>query len=401
MNWIAIGIACVTLILNLNINGQIANDYPNDIGIENDSRVLFVEKFDDNLTDILSRYDSYVNPEGFVLDALKPPDVISGNSLRFTSIQGVNHGGYLYKNFGEGFDSTVFLRYYVYYPETSKGFLHHEGVWVGGYNPDLNWPYPQAGSCGLGDSRLSIAYEIMDSSWVYPYPHIITYNYWGDMRGFPDGYCWGNQMQSGDFMPPDTALFGEWTCVEIMIKLNYPIDAFNGELQTWINGVETGHWGSGFPNGYWVWGNFHIDPNGEPFEGFRWRTDENLKINWIWPQFYHDNANAPNSSMLIDNIVMATEYIGPVKNNNIGISQGRNGQIRIYPNPVNNRLFFSLPGSRPPYVVMIYNMLGQCVMNTIVKGSSADLTGLTPGIYQVRIENINGMGFSSKILKQL
>lgn len=120
-------------------------------------------------------------------------------------------------------------------------------------------------------------------------------------------------MECGEYNPPRPAKFDEWTCVEVMIKLNNPVHSYNGELRTWINGEETGHWGPGFPNGKWVWGNFFITPEGEPFEGFRWRTDENLNINWIWLEFYHDDKDAPNSFMQLDHVVMAKKYIGPIR----------------------------------------------------------------------------------------
>jgi hypothetical protein len=305
---------CIFLFLSVFSFSQISEKYPNDKGIENDPEVLFVEKFDDGLKNILSRYDNIHNADGMILENDLPPGSSDGFSLKMTSIQGKNNGGHLYKNFTPGFDSVIFLRYYIKYPKSSKGYFHHEGVWFGGYNPATKFANPQAGRCGLGDKRISIAYEMMDSSRLYPYPHIGTYIYWGDMRNFPNNFCYGNLMQCGEYAPPAQALFDEWTCVEIMIKLNNPISEYNGELRTWINGVETGYWGPGFPNGSWTWGNFFINPNGEPFEGFRWRTDENLNINWIWLEFYHDDPRASDSYMQLDHIVMAKKYIGPIKN---------------------------------------------------------------------------------------
>ncbi len=294
---------------------QIASKYVNDEGIESDPDVLFVEMFDDGLPDIISRYNDIQNSEGMVLEKDIPPGSKEGFSLKMTSIQGKNNGGHLYKSFSPGFDSVVYLRYYIKYPETSKGYFHHEGVWFGGYNPATKYANPQAGICGLGDKRISIAYEMMDSNRLHGYPHIGTYIYWGDMRNFPNDVCYGNLMQCGDYNPPAKATFDEWTCVEVMIKLNNPVTAYNGELRTWINGKETGYWGPGFPKGSWTWGNFFINPDGEPFEGFRWRTDENLNINWIWLEFYHDDPKAPDSFMQLDHVVMAKKYIGPIRDN--------------------------------------------------------------------------------------
>ncbi len=153
-----------TLILLLTISmismqsfAQLANSYPNDVGIENDPNVLYVEKFDDGMTNILSRYSDQRNTAGMFLDTDIPVGSLGQNSLKMTSItSGVNNGGHLYKRFTPGFDSTVHIRYYVKYPSISNGYFHHESVWFGGYNPATNWPNPQAGTCGLGQGLLQV-----------------------------------------------------------------------------------------------------------------------------------------------------------------------------------------------------------------------------------------------------
>lgn len=61
--------------------------------------------------------------------------------------------------FKSAFDDTIYLRYYVKYPLSSKGYIYHESVWIGGYNPATSYPNPRASICGLADKRISIAYE--------------------------------------------------------------------------------------------------------------------------------------------------------------------------------------------------------------------------------------------------
>jgi hypothetical protein len=320
-------------IFPFNVFSQISEAYPLDVGIENDPLVWFAEKFDDGLDNILARYSTVANSEGMSLENDRPVG-LSGKSLKITGKQGLNSGGYLYKNFPEGFGNEVYIRYYVKYPAISKNYFHHEGIWIGGYHPPLDWPYPRAGICGLGDTRFSIAYEVMDSNWLHPYTHIAPYIYWGEMRSFPDGACWGNFMQCGDHNPPPETLLDEWTCVEIMVKLNDPPSENNGELKTWINGVETGHWGRGFPNGSWVWGNFFLDPQEQDtFEGFKWREYADQLVNYIWIQFYHDHPDAPSSYAMYDNVVVAKKYIGPVYSPPSGILSSELHSIKLFPNP--------------------------------------------------------------------
>ena len=286
---------------------SLANAYPNDVGIENDPNVLYVEKFDDGITNILGRYVNVSNTAGMSLDTDVPSGSLGPNSIKMTNIGGQNTGGHLYKNFPQGFDSTVNIRYYVKYPAISNGFIHHQGVWFGGYNPVSDYLNPQAGVCGLGNSRLSLAYEPVNDMMG-------SYLYWGDMQSDPSGNnCWGNDVINKSRTAKNIA-WDQWTCVEVMIKLNNPVTAYNGELRIWHNGLEVGYWGPGFPNGTMTYGQFTYSPDKPPFGGFRWRTDTNLKINYIWFLFYDDTSPANVSHYIkFDHFVMAKKYIGPLK----------------------------------------------------------------------------------------
>jgi len=303
---------------------SLADSYPNDIGIENDANVLYVEKFNNGMTNILSRYDDKLNPEGMSIDEV---DVPTGSkesySLKMTSISGgVNNGGHLFKKFSPGFNNTIYVRYYVKYPTSSNGYFHHESVWFGGHNPSTSYTFPRAGTCGLGDSRLIISYEPVWKNSQTP-EGMDTYLYWGGMRSFNEGEnCYGNttinEGRAGYNSPASeeapVVTFDEWMCIEIMIKLNDPVTAHNGELKVWQDGVPVGHWGPGFPNGYWLRDKWYNNPAGTPFEGFQWRTDVDLNINWLWFEFFHDDPNAPSSYIKFANLVVAKEYIGPINN---------------------------------------------------------------------------------------
>ena len=375
-------------------HAQLSNSYPNDIGIETDPNVLFVEKFDDGLQNILSRYTDIQNAGGMALDPDIPEGSIGPFSIKMTSKQGMNVGGHLFKRFTPGFDSTVYIRYYVKYPTISNGYFHHEGVWFGGYNPATPWPNPQAGTCGLGDSRLSIAYE---NIWQGNPPGMDSYLYWGDMQSWNDGSsCYGNPMiTQGRTLwngPPSGGSpinsLDEWMCVEIMIKLNNPVSAYNGELAIWQNGVLQGHWGPGFPNGHWTKDKWYNNQNDPPFEGFRWRTDEDLNINWLWLEFYHDNPNAPSSYIKFDHLVMAKKYIGPIHNSTNGIDPDYTpDSIQIFPNPSIGMV--TITGLPLNSIVILYNNMGQKVFSqkTNAAISTLDTTNIPKGIYIAQIIN--------------
>ena len=52
---------------------------------------------------------------------------------------------------------------------------------------------------------------------------------------------------------------------------------------------------------------------GDPFEGFQWRSDEKLKLNFLWLLcFITKSPDGHVSRIWFDDIVVAKEYIGPI-----------------------------------------------------------------------------------------
>src|SRR2546430_12796012 len=122
----------------------IAALYPGDAGIENHPDVVFVEKFEENsLTELFNRWTDILNGPTLAFNADVPPGSPGAHSLNIPWIGGgVNNGGHLYKQLMPRIDDTLYVRYYIKYP--TSGQYHHEGIWVGGYNPHLPWPKPPA-----------------------------------------------------------------------------------------------------------------------------------------------------------------------------------------------------------------------------------------------------------------
>lgn len=397
------------------LHAQLAENYPNDIGIENDPNVHYVEKFDDGLSNIISRYTDVLNAGGMFLDPDVPPGSLDPFSIRMTSAPGVSNGGHLYRSFNPGFNNTIHVRYYVKYPASSQNFFHHEGVWFGGYNPVSLWPMPGAGTCGLGDKRLGIAFEPVWHN-TDP-PGFDTYLYWGDMKSWNDGSsCFGNVMVTqgateynepldvGDY--PAVEL-DEWMCIEMMIKLNDPVTAYNGELAIWVNGEQVGHWGPGFPNGHWLKDKWYNNPADPPFEGFRWRTHPNLNINWLWILFFHSNPVAPASYIKYDHLVVANQYIGPIQisSANEAFTQPQT-QLLIYPNPASSAsgLTLRLDGVAFPdgeKMVALFDLAGKQVYAQSLRFqngvSQLNWPQGLPGYYLARVSDAQNT-FESKLV---
>jgi YD repeat-containing protein len=289
----------VTVSGGLVSTGGIASRFPGDVGIENDPSVIFAEKFNEAaLSDVFTRWGDVLNGAAMLLGSDVPAGSGSGSrSLEIPSIAGVNTGGHLYKMLSTPVD-TLYVRYYIKYPTNATP--HHSGIWMGGFNPASAWPDPQAGSKPNGSDRFIAGAE--QNTVIGSFDH---YNYWVAMHPDGVGSYWGNFLLNN---PNVQATTGQWMCVEHMVKLNNPTTAFNGEHEIWLNGVVVSHLTQGSPNGTWSGGIFTQNPAASTtFEGFQWRTDANLRINWIWLQNY---SPADSLSLKFANVVAATSYIG-------------------------------------------------------------------------------------------
>ena len=278
----------------------LAAKYPGDQGIEQDSAVIFAEDFERaQLASLVGRFTNLKHPTSISIVRDSPPMSLGRTSLRMTSIGGVSTGGTLYKNLSKGYE-LLYLRYYIKYP--SGGTYHHTSAWLGGYNPPADWPDRNAGIKPLGHDRFSIAAEPVDAN-----DHLDFYTYWMGMRGGPTDY-WGNFLIHD---PTLTLTRDRWTCVEIMVKVNEPVTESNGELALWIDGTLLSHLGPGRPEGSWTGGIFTPSHVGKTFEGFQWRNDPALQLNWFMLQHYA-TKDPPGyvGHVLFDHVVLATSRIG-------------------------------------------------------------------------------------------
>lgn len=288
----------------------LADRYVNDIGIESDPDVLFVEMFEADLPDILTRYSDVKNARDMSVVEDAPEGSLIGRSIRITNNQGTTEGGHLYKNFAPGFEGTVFLRYYVKYPLASKNNFHHVSVRIGGYAPPSDWPYGTAGQCNL-PTRFNLSYEPITGEDG----EMETYIYWPEMRASNAGgnQCYGNYLINN--AGRESVVYDRWICVELMVTLNTPGER-DGELRVWHDGKEMGHWKPGNPAGAWKRDRFTHIPNGKPFEGFMWRDADHpdLNVNNLKFEFYDTKSpEGHHNYVQYSHLVMATKRIGPIK----------------------------------------------------------------------------------------
>jgi hypothetical protein len=312
--------------------------YPGDEGIENHPSVVFADNFESgNMDDLRSKWGHMSNRDGKVISF--SDDVPEGSagkrSLQMTATRGENAGGELYKTFDPGWD-TIYLRFDTKFAEDHG--VHHHFVALRGFNDPL--PYPTGGAGSLAENFFSVTIE--PANWRQGPPGMWHfYAYWPEMRswqtpeGKPDGRPGAGPYYGNSFRPENPVIIprGKWFTIEYMLIMNTSLETTDGEVALWIDGKSVVHFAPGIPKGYWRNDSFRNDPDhtdAVPFEGFRWRHDMDVKINVLrlqhyisgsafdLTQEYSDNnpgflINTEQATVWFDNVVMAREYIGPVR----------------------------------------------------------------------------------------
>ncbi len=297
----------------------LAAKYPGDVGIENDPEVVWVENFEEGSVDaVVARYED-AKQSGMALDSDVPPKSAGSASGKLTASGTGPNAVDLYKRLDPGYQQ-LFVRWYAKYQSGVE--WHHTGVWVGGYNPPLNWPSPQAGLKPNGDDRFSVSLEPVGSG---ANPRMDFYNYWMKMHSWMDSPSgdtayYGNTLihQTGFHVDDD-----QWMCIEVQVTLNPdPISGAGAELAAWKNDQLLVHFTDQAPLGYWIKDKFcpegadspsctdYPPPSGTtliPLD-LQYRSTPDLVLNTFWPQNYITSGGA--GSVWYDDMVIAKQRVG-------------------------------------------------------------------------------------------
>jgi len=92
---------------------------------------------------------------------------------------------------------------------------------------------------------------------------------------------------------------------------------------------------------------------------------------------------------------------GLAKTNGLAVNSFSKNDFIVYPNPTNDSISIALPGSFDSGTLIIYNVLGQKVLekNIIKQSPIISMKSLNKGVYLYQIES-NGFSKSGKIIKQ-
>ncbi len=282
----------------------LAAKYPGDAGLANDPAVVFADDFEEAEGIVLEpagphrtghRWDQ---AWGLVRLTQDPEGVHSGRqAIRVTHSWPRSHGAE--KHFDPGYD-RLFLRYYMKYHKDYPG-CHHTGMALFGAMPGINL----GSSTGVrpdGRNHFTMLVDTMPPSSgegfsTEPPGYVDIYCYhmdqgrkWGDIL-YPTGDVYPAEnkgMYGPDFVPRPNLMAerGRWHCYELMVQCNTPGER-DGRVAFWLDGKLAGD----FPN-------------------LRLRSIPSLKINYVIIVSYSSSVR-PNVTHWYDDIVAATEYIGP------------------------------------------------------------------------------------------
>lgn len=300
----------IVLITFLKIDGQeykslpsgfgISALYPGDFQIENDSSSVFYDNFENSLT--LGKWDQeWANAGKGKIQQLAENANSGTNSYQAEMIRPnkIPSSIGIRKFLEPGYDRLFFRYYAKYAPDVDlyHGATHNAGSICARLPGELHESY--AGIYPNGRNLYTVVLDTWrpDSETKSP-GNVAFYCYhmdqghqWGD-HFFPSGNVLpgGRDLFDKEFIPrPDfIPELGQWYCYEMMVQANTPGNR-DGRIAFWIDGKLMGD----FPN-------------------LRFREIESLKPNRIGFGLYTDNQNIKsNVTVWFDDVVVATEYIGP------------------------------------------------------------------------------------------
>ncbi len=265
----------------------VANGFPYDQGIESHPDVYFFDPFES-----AAWVDGWTHVGGNLEVVSEDPGLLFapflGNALRSTLLEGTNTamniGWHFLDETGAEPDEAYF-RYYLRFADDWEQTVD------GGKMPGFAGTYGVAGWGGRpvdgtnGWSARGTFYEsVPDGNPVAGTTPLGNYVYHADMSGnYGDVWLWQEDYRG-------LLTDNRWYCVEQYIKMNTPT-VNDGVLRAWVDGRLA-------------------------FEktDLRFRDVDSLKVEEVWMNVYH-GGTAPSpydQHLYIDNLVIASSYIGPM-----------------------------------------------------------------------------------------
>lgn len=273
----------------------IASQFPHDAGIAKSPAVLFADDFESG------GLEHWNEKRGPITATTNQP--FSGKFCAHLPLErGKNTTADAIRWF-KGADK-VHARFYVKFSSDYR-YCHHF-VWLGATHKTNRWS--AFGKAGLkpDGTYYSTGMEPWFAWGKNPPPGEVSfYSYFLDMQPDPKiNKYWGNSFfppgpTRGVAAGPDRVIppLDKWQCWELMVQANTGPEKADGRQAMWVNGKKVAE-----------------------FTGIRWRSDMDLQLNCLWLEHYGYDDSDPTKqywgerqAVWLDDVVVATEYIGPRK----------------------------------------------------------------------------------------
>jgi hypothetical protein len=266
----------------------LAGKYPGDSGIAKDPAVVLHEDFE--RTGLDTRRWTNVSNKAAALNLVRQTANVHGGkqALQITATMGKNTGGHLFSRFDKGYDK-LHCRFMVKFDKDIQ--YVDELLALVAALPAGKGPAEVTGEKPAGERHFSLGVvpRPAEKSDEKQYAPPGGWSFSGMSHKMPRADAGEHQRALIDG-PFAQAPRGRWQCVELMVVANSPGKA-DGELAMWLDGKPIVH-----------------------HKKLDWRTDDKLKLNGLWLRLAvrdRDNARQKINRVWFDDVVVATEYIGP------------------------------------------------------------------------------------------
>jgi hypothetical protein len=305
----------------------IAAEYPNDVGIGADPRVIFHSDFEQGLRG-WSRHT----------EDLERLEVIEDGAL---SHAGARHLRAKVTRADLAQDQYVSAQAQIDFSRrVPQAFIRFYARFVGETATPHHWVRFAAGTESFQTDGLANTLPEGDDGFWFDLDarrdqRFNFYVYWYQMRsgrcndGSATPGCEGDQGNTyyygNNFTPADQTPFERdaWFCLEVMVNAN-AVGESDGELALWKDDQLVGAYEPGAPRGRWLrdnfytWGEYYEDQ--QAFEGFDFRSSEDVLIKRFTLDAYYEEGSlndyatelpVPEAQIILyDDVVIAEQRIG-------------------------------------------------------------------------------------------
>ncbi|WP_114327638.1 polysaccharide lyase [Candidatus Colwellia aromaticivorans] len=267
----------------------IAEQYHKDFGMLNNLKVLITEDFDNDYwlekithTRRHARYH-IAKPED--TDNQYSPLIGDSLAIEFNPRQNLAFTGKYQLQELIGYEPlSLYFRYYIRLGDNWDSTLGGKFPGIAGTYNKAGWGGRKVNGTNGWSARGFFSTSVPNGEPFEGTTPLGNYVYHPDFNNrYGEGVMWGTARSS--------LVKNRWYCIEQHIKLN-ELGKKNGELNVWVDGILS-----------------------YSRKNFRFRDVDSLKIESVWIDFYHGGTIKPKTvqEIYIDNIVIATEYIGPIR----------------------------------------------------------------------------------------